>query len=190
MCCATRYAEAILLCSIKAPLIVKELVKFCTTFGLPRVIQTDQGSNFTSKVFAQALAELGVTHKMSSAYHPEAQGALERFHQTLKYMLRAFCVETDKDWVDGLPLLMFAIRESVHGPLKLLSEQLLKKSSSPVSVLEYVSSFREHLHQACMFAKAHLADMQYKMKKRFDQKSVSRNFQAGGGTSGEFSCFE
>ncbi len=196
MCCATRYAEAIPLRSIKAPLIVKELVKFCTTFGLPREIQTDQGSNFTSKVFAQTLTELGVTHKMSSAYHPESQGALERFHQTLKSMLRAFCVETGKDWADGLPLLMFAIRESVQeslgfspvelvfghtvrGPLKLFSEQLLKKSTSPVSILEYVSSFRERLHQVCMFAKAHLADVQSKMKKRFDQKSVSRNFQAG-----------
>lgn len=62
MCCATLYAEAIPLRSIKAPLIVKELVKFCTTFGLPRAIQTDQGSNFTSKVFAHTLAELGVTH--------------------------------------------------------------------------------------------------------------------------------
>lgn len=133
---------------------------------------------------------------MSSAYHPESQGALERLHQTLTSMLHAFCVETGKDWADGLPLLMFAIRKSVQeslgfspielvfghtvrGLLRLLSEQLLRKSSSPVSVLEYVSSFRERLHQACTFAKTHLAGVQSKMKKRFDQKSLLRNFCAG-----------
>ncbi len=60
------------------------------------------------------LKELEITHYMSSAYHPESQGAVERFHQTLKSLLRTFCIETGKEWVDGLPLLMFAVRESVQ----------------------------------------------------------------------------
>ncbi len=108
----------------------------------------------------------------------------------IKSMLHAFCVETGKDWADGLPLLMFVIWESVQeslgfspvklvfghtvrGPLMLFSDLLLKKSTSAVSVLEYVSSFHECLHQVCMLAKAHLADVQSKMK-HFDQKSVAR----------------
>lgn len=114
MCTATRFPEAVPLRTLKAKVVVKELLKFCTTFGLPKVIQTDQGSNFTSKVFKQALETLGIQHQMSTAYHPESQGALERFHQTLKTMLRQYCVETGKDWVEGLPFLMFAIRESVQ----------------------------------------------------------------------------
>ncbi len=32
-------------------------------------------------------------------------------------MLHAFCVETGKDWADGLPLLMFVIWESVQESL-------------------------------------------------------------------------
>lgn len=74
---------------------------------------------------------------------------------------------------------IFVFGHMVRGALKLLSEQLLKKSSSPVSVLEYVCSFRERLHQACTLAKAHLADLQSKMKNHLDQKSFLRNFQAG-----------
>uniref|UniRef100_A0A9J7XUR9 Gypsy retrotransposon integrase-like protein 1 n=1 Tax=Cyprinus carpio carpio TaxID=630221 RepID=A0A9J7XUR9_CYPCA len=145
MCTATRYPEAIPLRTLKAQVVLREVVRFCTTFGLPRVIQTDQGSNFTLKVFGQMLKELGIKHHMSSAYHPESQGAVERFHQTLKTLLRTFCIETGKDWVDGLPLLMFAVRESVQeslgfspaelvfahtvrGPLKLLKEQLIATS--------------------------------------------------------------
>ena len=54
--------------------VVRELVKFFTTFGLPKVIQTDQGSNFISKVFNQVLVVIAVKHQVSSAYHPESKG--------------------------------------------------------------------------------------------------------------------
>lgn len=58
------------------------------------------------------MTELKIKHKKSSPYHPESQGALERFHQTLKSMLRKFCLESNRDWDEGLPLLLFAIRET------------------------------------------------------------------------------
>ena len=83
MCSSTRFPEAILL-RITAPVVTKALLKFFTVFGLPREVQTDQGRHFKSRVFAQALKALGIRHVTSSPYHPESQGALERFHQTLK----------------------------------------------------------------------------------------------------------
>ncbi|KAI2661490.1 Retrovirus-related Pol polyprotein [Labeo rohita] len=51
MCTATRYPEAIPLRTIKAKKVMQEIIRFCSVFGLPKVIQSDQGSNFTSKVF-------------------------------------------------------------------------------------------------------------------------------------------
>lgn len=48
MCVATRYAEAIPLWKITAASVVKALLKFFATFRLPRVIQSDRGTNFTS----------------------------------------------------------------------------------------------------------------------------------------------
>lgn len=89
MCAATRIPEAVPIRTLKAQMVVKELVKFFTTFGLPWVVQTDKGTNFTSKTFAQVLHELGIKHQTSSAYHPESQSCLERFHKTLKSMIRA-----------------------------------------------------------------------------------------------------
>lgn len=87
-------------------------------------------------MFKQALDQLHIQHCTSSCYHPESQGALERFHQTLKSMFHTFCLEFQKDWAEGLPMVMFAVREvvqeslgfgpaelvfghTVHGPLKL-----------------------------------------------------------------------
>ncbi len=114
MCASTRFPEAIPLRNITAPSIVKALVKFFTLVGLPKFIQTDQGSNFMSKVFKQVMKQLGVNQLTSSAYHPESQGALERFHQTLKNMIRTYCFDCEKDWDEEVQVLLFTCRESVQ----------------------------------------------------------------------------
>ena len=97
MCITTRFPEAIPLRKITAPAITWALTKFFTMFGLPRVVQMDQGTNFLSKSFKQTLHALGITHSVSSAYHPQSQEALECWHQTLKSMLRKYCHETGRD---------------------------------------------------------------------------------------------
>lgn len=158
MCCATRYPEAIPLRNITTKSVTKALIKFFTTFGLPKYLQSDQGSNFTAKLFDHVLKALAIKHQTSSAYHPESQGALERWHQTLKGMLKKYCMDTQADWDEGVPFVLFAIREttqeslgfspadlvfghSVRGPLKVMkreAEYLVKNdmavhSSSPWS---------------------------------------------------------
>ena len=144
---STRFPEAIPLRNIKAPNIAKALIKFFTFVGLPYSVQSDQGSNFMSGVFQQVMCQLDIKQFRSSAYHPQSQGALERFHQTLKNMLRAYCYEESKDWDEGVYLLLFAVKESVQealgfsplelvfghiprGPLKLLKEAWLGTDSS------------------------------------------------------------
>ncbi len=64
-------------------------------------------------IFQQVMHELGIKQNKSSAYHPESQGALERFHQTLKTMMRDYCFEYQKNWDEGVHMLLFAARESV-----------------------------------------------------------------------------
>ena len=99
---------------------------------------------------------MGIDIVISSAYHPQSQGALERFHQTLKTMIKANCLEHEKDWNEGLPLLFFAIYEvpnellgfnpfelvfghNVRGPLTLLKEKWLEDDQSRDNVLSYIS---------------------------------------------------
>lgn len=153
MCINTRLPKAFPLRKMTATAVTKTLTKFFfTTFGLPKIVQTDQGTNLISRVFKQTLSALGVTHSVSSAYHPESQGALERWHQTLKSMLRKFCYETGKEWDEGVPFVLFAIRNAkqeplgfcpaelvfghnVRGLLKVLQEQLMCSSSKKVALL-------------------------------------------------------
>ena len=142
MCTSTRFPEAIPLRNTKTKSIVKALIKFFTFVGLPKSVQSNQGSNFTPGIFQKVMHELGIKHYRSSTYHPESQGALERFQQTLKNMIRSYCFDTENDWDEGIHLLLFAVRESVQeslgfspfelvfshsvrGPSKLLKEKFL-----------------------------------------------------------------
>ena len=104
--------DDILMRSISTGRIIKSLTNFFSMVGLPKIVQSDQGSNFTSRVFRQAMNSLGINTVTSSAYHPQSPGALERFHSTLKTMIRAYCLDHQKDWDEGIPFLMFAARDA------------------------------------------------------------------------------
>ena len=60
MCASTGFPEAIHLRNIKAKNIVKVLIKFFTMVGLPRSIQSDQGTIFMSGFFRQVMYYLGI----------------------------------------------------------------------------------------------------------------------------------
>jgi hypothetical protein len=141
------------------------------------------------------MEELGIAQFKSSAYHPESQGALERYHQTMKTMLRAYCLDHPDDWDKGIPFVLFASRDApnestgyspfelvygheVRGPLKFVKERLLNQSENP-NLLDYVSGFRERLFQACEVAREHLRASQEAMKTRFDNKAENRVFEPG-----------
>lgn len=103
--------------------IVKPRIKFFTKMGQPKTIQMDQGSSFMSRLFKQVTKQLEITLFRSSAYHPQSQGALERFHSTLKNMLRTYCLNHQQD--QGIPFVMFAARETVQESLGFSSFELV-----------------------------------------------------------------
>ncbi|XP_068232118.1 uncharacterized protein [Palaemon carinicauda] len=77
MCSATRFPEAIPLRTVSADKIIEALNKFFSLVGLPKEVQTDQGTNFTSKKFTSFLACQNIKHCLSSPYHPQSQGVVE-----------------------------------------------------------------------------------------------------------------
>lgn len=94
----TRFPSAYPLCRISAKAVVKALSKFISIFGIPKIIQSDRGNNFTSKMFTDIFKSLGIKQNLSRAYHPQSQGAHVRFHQTLKSLLRSYCAKLKRDW--------------------------------------------------------------------------------------------
>ncbi len=185
MCQKTRYPAAYPLRSITAKAVVKALTQFISVFGIPKIIQSDQGSNFSSHVFGQVLKTLRTHHNQSSAYHAQSQGALERFHQTLKSLLRSYCTELGSDWDGGLQWLLLAAREAVQestgfspnelvfghtvrGPLAALKDGWVE-AEPPKNLIDFVNGFRHHLFVAGYLAREKLSSAQGRMKRVYDQ---------------------
>ena len=159
---ATRYPEAVPLRSTDAEHVADELIKLFAQVGVPREILTDQGSNFTSKLLAELYRLLHVHPIRKSAYHPQTDGLVERFNQTLKAMLKKTATEEGKDWDKLLPYLLFAYREVPHastgfspfellygrdvrGPLDVLQETWESSEECDENVVLHVMSMRKKL---------------------------------------------
>ena len=153
-----------------------------------------------SGLFQQVIFQLGVKQIKSSAYHPESQGALERFHSTLKNMIRTYCLDNENDWDKGISLLLFAVRESVQeslsfnpfelvfghsvrGPVKLLKEHWLSENTESLNLSDYVSKFRNKLKKGCELAQHNLRNSQSKIKMLYDRKPQNCVFNPGGKVS-------
>ena len=111
--------------------------------------------------------QLGIKQDKSSAYHLESQGALKRFHQTLKTIIKMYCIENSKDWDEGVHLLSFVVCESVQESL----------GFSPFELV-FGHAVRGLLFAGQM-AKRNLQESQSKMKVWYDRKAKSRCFEPG-----------
>jgi transposase InsO family protein len=58
-------------------------------FGVPAVITSDCGVQFTASLWSSMCQLFTIRHLQTPAYHPQANGAIERFHCRLKDALRA-----------------------------------------------------------------------------------------------------
>ena len=67
--------------------------------GLPSVVTTDQGKEFHNKVNSELINVFGIKHRMTTAYHPQANGLDERLHQTLINSLSKF-IQDDRESSD------------------------------------------------------------------------------------------
>jgi hypothetical protein len=85
--------------------------------GLPKTIQSKQGSNCISHLFQQAMRELNTKQIKPNAYPNEPQLTLERFPSTLKNIMKIFCLDSHKDWDNGVRMLLFAVRKTFQESL-------------------------------------------------------------------------
>ena len=119
----TRWPEAIPLPDITAPTVAQAFVSgWIVRFGTPSTITTDRGTQFESDLFKQLMHLLGSHRIRTTAYHPAANGLVERFHRQLKAGLST---APRTEWIATLPLVLLGIRSCLKEDLHCTTSELV-----------------------------------------------------------------
>lgn len=111
----TKYSEVVAMPDQKAETVAKKFVELVILrHGVPQQILTDQGPNFTSRLFQDVCTLLRIRKLQTTAYHPQCNGAVERLNQTLVSMLSHYVRADQKDWDQWIPYCMFAYNTAKH----------------------------------------------------------------------------
>ena len=103
----SRWPEAIPLSSTTAADCASALIHtWISRFGVPSIITSDRGPQFTSALWLHLCRLLNITHQPTTAYHPQSNGLVERFHRRLKAAFRARAATAD--WFHHLPWILLS----------------------------------------------------------------------------------
>ncbi|KAH7492800.1 hypothetical protein FOMA001_g2149 [Fusarium oxysporum f. sp. matthiolae] len=87
--------------------------------GLPREILSDRGPTFASKFWQSLMALMGVKHRLTTAFRPQADGQTERMNQVLEQYLRCYINYEQDNWVEKLPNAQLAYNTAYNESTKL-----------------------------------------------------------------------
>jgi RNase H-like domain found in reverse transcriptase/Integrase core domain/Integrase zinc binding domain len=131
----TRWPEVVPLRSISAVECADAFTSgWIARFGVPATVTTDRGTQFTSAVWSCLCRTLNIQHITTSAYHPQSNGMIERFHRQLKQSLKARQCGTA--WAEHVPWVLLGVRaapkedsnvsaaEAVYGEQLVIPHQL------------------------------------------------------------------
>ncbi|GJT30209.1 reverse transcriptase domain-containing protein [Tanacetum coccineum] len=83
----SKWVEAKALPTNDARVVCKFLKTLFSRFGAPRAIISDRGTHFCNDQFTKVMLKYGVTHRLSTAYHPQTSGQVEVSNRGLKRIL-------------------------------------------------------------------------------------------------------
>ena len=120
----TRWPEAFPLTNITADSVARAFVHgWVARFGVPSTIVSDRGRQFESNLWAKLAQLLGATKQRTTAYHPQANGMVERLHRQLKAALK--CHASSASWMDALPLVLLGVRTALKEDFNCTTAELV-----------------------------------------------------------------
>ncbi|XP_076384123.1 uncharacterized protein LOC143261982 [Megalopta genalis] len=119
----TRWPEAFPMINQEAQTVARAFYEgWIARFGTPLRVTTDQGRQFESSLFKHLNELTGTTHLRTTAYHPAANGMVERFHRQLKAAIRC---HQDVQWTRVLPTILLGLRAAWKEDTKSTAAELV-----------------------------------------------------------------
>nr|GEY15848.1 reverse transcriptase domain-containing protein [Tanacetum cinerariifolium] len=106
----SKWVEAKALPTNDARVVCKFLKSLFARFGAPRAIISDRGTHFCNDQFAKVMRKYGVTHRLSTAYHPQTSGQVKVSNRGLKRILERTIGQNQASWLDKLDDALWAFR--------------------------------------------------------------------------------
>ncbi|GKF81140.1 reverse transcriptase domain-containing protein [Tanacetum coccineum] len=98
--------------------VCKFLKSLFTRFGAPRAIISDRGTHFFNDQFAKVMLKYGVTHRLSTAYHPQTSGQVVVSNRGLKRILERTVGENCASWSNKLDDALCAFCTAYKTPIR------------------------------------------------------------------------
>ena len=191
----TRYAQAYATKDKSAKTVANKLYDdFILRFGFPLKIHHDQGGEFENKLMESLESICGVRHSRTTPYHPQGNGQVERFNQTLLSMLRTLPEERKSRWKDSLNKVVHAYNCSKHAstgfspfyllfgrsprlPIDIIFNTKPAPTNGDISYPEYTRKWKQAMHEAYDIAAKRSRSSQQQNKERYDQHAKSTCLQ-------------
>lgn len=156
-------------------------------YGAPKVIVSDRGQNFLSKLVTAVCEIFQVTRHFTSSYHPQTNSTCERMNSTIAQCLRTYVNSTQTNWSKLLPGVMMAIRMSPctqasnFSPYHLVfgkemnlpfDTSLIPRNGLNKDAKSHVTDLMSHLKIVKDIAKENIKQAQIKQKQQYDKKST------------------
>ncbi|GJV87091.1 reverse transcriptase domain-containing protein [Tanacetum coccineum] len=113
----SKWVEAKALPTNDARVVCKFLKSLFARFGTPRAIISDRGTHFCNDQFTKVMAKYGVTHRLSTPYHPQTSGQVEVSNRGIKRILERTIGENRASWSDKLDDALWAFRTAYKTPI-------------------------------------------------------------------------
>jgi hypothetical protein len=86
--------------------------RILSRYGTPKVMLTDNGSQFISRTFQKFLKEMGIKQQFTAPYSPQ-ETPTERANRTIKTIVAQVTQNQHNKWDEHLPEIMLALNTSV-----------------------------------------------------------------------------
>ena len=165
--------------------------KFICIFGAPRIVLTDQGRHFLSRLMERVSKRFKIKKIRTTAFHPQSNGSLELSHHVLGEYLKQY-TSTDANWDEWLDLAMlnyntYVSESTRHTPYEIVFDKLARlPSGDPLRELDLLSIYSGYLielvtrlNRIRTLVYDNLVEAKNKSKKYCDKHINPRNFRIG-----------